>query len=270
MIHDLNRNIEWFKDYFEKFAGGEKPEDRANLAIKKEHSLRVLANAVKISAALELEDDLAAIVHLAALFHDVGRFTQYKRFRTFNDRRSANHASLSVEVLKKTDALSELTGEDRRMVLGAIALHNRKFIPNALPPRLNLITRIVRDADKLDIFPVLIAHFSPDFPANGVVTLDLKPHPSAYAEKIFAKVRSRETGKYEDMVWINDLKLLLCSWVYDLNFPVSRAIVLREGYLDSIFESLPSEPKFITLKQQLVRDLSNGLDTSRELAGNQE
>jgi hypothetical protein len=270
MIYDLNRHIEWFEDYSEGFARGENPEDRTNLAIKKEHSFRVLANAVKISTDLRLDDVLAELAHLAALFHDAGRFPQYKRFGTFNDRNSANHAALSVEVLKKTDALNELTPEHRRMVLGAISLHNRKVIPTAIPPRLDIIARIVRDADKLDIFPVLIAHFSPAFPANGVVTLGLRPHPSAYTESIFAKVRSGATGQYEEMVWINDLKLLLCSWVYDLNFAVSRSIVLHEGYLDSIFGSLPSEPKFIALKQQLVRDLSSGLKASHEYAGNTE
>ena len=264
MIYDLNQDIEWFESYSEGFSRDRDPEDRTNLAIKKEHSLRVLDNAIKIGASLELDGGLARLTHLAALFHDVGRFPQYERFRTFNDRNSANHAALSVEVLKKTDALSKLTPEHRRMVLGAVFLHNRQFIPSALPPQLDIITRIVRDADKLDIFPVLIAHFSPDFPANGVVTLDLRPHPTAYTESILCKVESGETGKYEEMIWINDLKLLLCSWVYDLNFPVSRRIVLQAGYLDAIFGSLPPDPKIIALRHQLTRELSVGVEASRK------
>jgi|WetSurMetagenome_2_1015567.scaffolds.fasta_scaffold01871_8 hypothetical protein len=264
MIYDLDQHIEWFENYSEGFFRGGNPEDRTNLAIKKEHSLRVLDNARRISASLELDGGLARLTHLAALFHDVGRFPQYERFRTFNDRNSANHAALSVAVLKKTDALSKLTPEHRRMVLGAILLHNRQFLPSALPPQLDVITRIVRDADKLDIFPVLIAHFSPDFPANGVVTLDLRTHPTAYTESIFGEVQAGKTGKYEEMIWINDLKLLLCSWVYDLNFPVSRKIVLQAGYLDAIFGSLPPDPKFIALRQQLSQVLSVGTGASRE------
>jgi len=270
MIYDLNQHIEWFENYSEGFSGGGNLEDQTNLAIKKEHSLRVLDNAMKISASLELDGVLAQIAHLAALFHDVGRFPQYERFRTFNDRNSANHAALSVEVLRKTDALSKLTQEHRRIVLGAIFLHNRQFIPTALPPKLGVITRIVRDADKLDIFPVLIAHFSPNFPANGVVTLDLRPHPTAYTESIFRKVRSGEAGKYEEMIWINDLKLLLCSWVYDLNFEVSRKIVLQAGYLDSVFGSLPPDPKFIALRQQLTQELSGDAGASRKGAAADE
>jgi putative nucleotidyltransferase with HDIG domain len=254
MAFDLNEYIKWFENYSEGFAQGTL-EDRQNIAIKREHSLRVLDHAKKIAASLNLDNDLAQLTHLAALYHDVGRFIQYKRFRTFNDSNSANHAALSVEVIRSTDALARLTPEHRRLVLGAIFLHNRQFISRGLSPKLDLMTRIVRDADKLDIIPVLIAHFSPDSPVNGVVTLDLRPHPTAYSESIFLKVQSGKIGKYEEMVWINDLKLLLCSWIYDLNFSVSHKTIIGEGYLDRIFGSLPDSPEFLALKEQLTGDL---------------
>jgi len=106
----------------------------------------------------------------------------------------------------------------------------------------------------------LISHFAPNSPVNGVVTLDLKAHPTEYTEEIFLRVRSGRIGKYEEMVWINDLKLLLCSWVYDLNFPVSRQIVLQAGYLDTIFRSLPSGPDFIALREQLKEELTKDTD----------
>lgn len=259
MTYDLKQHLKWFDTYSQGFAQGTS-EDLKNISIKRDHSLRVLHNAVEISASLKLDGVLAQLTHLAALFHDVGRFPQYERFRTFNDRNSANHAALSVDVLRETDALDKLAAEHRRLVLGAIFLHNRQSIPAGLPPKLGVMTRIVRDADKLDIFRVLISHFSPNSPANGVVTLDLKPHPTAYTEKIFQSVRSGKIGKYEEMVWINDLKLLLCSWVYDLNFPISRQMVLEAGYVDTVFGSLPNAPEFIALREQLKEELTGEKD----------
>jgi putative nucleotidyltransferase with HDIG domain len=255
MKYDLNQHIKWFENYAEGFAQGSSG-DRENIAIKKEHSLRVLDNAVEISHSLKLDNELAQLSHLAALFHDVGRFPQYARFRTFNDRNSVNHAVLSIEVLRKTDALIALTAAHRRLALGAIFLHNRQLIPVGLSSKLDIITRIVRDADKLDIFPVLIGHFLPNSPVNGVVTLNLQPHPTAYTEEIFQSVQSRKPCKYEEMVWINDLKLLVCSWVYDLNFAISREIVLQAGYLDMLFGSLPKSPELIALKKQLEEELA--------------
>ena len=102
-------------------------------------------------------------------------------------------------------------------------------------------------------------------PVNEAVTLDLKPHPTAYTESIFGKVRSKEIGKYEEMVWVNDLNLLHCSWVYDLKFTVSRKIIFGKGYIDRISGSLPESPGFVALKKQLTRDLMVGTEASTQL-----
>lgn len=232
-------------------------EDQKNIAIKIDHSLRVLDNAGRIAESIGLEPQLAMLSRLAALFHDVGRFPQYARFRTFNDRISANHARLSVDVLRESSILFDLAPERRRLVLGAIFLHNRRNIPPGLAPNLDLMARIIRDADKLDIFPVLLSHLEPGSPQNGVVTLHLKPHPIAYTRTILDDLRSKKMGKYDEMVWLNDLKLLLCSWVYDLNFPLSRRMLLELGYIERLFDLLPQSPEIFALRRQLKEDLTD-------------
>lgn len=138
MAHDLKQYVEWFNKYSQSFTRGT-PQDLNNISIKRAHSLRVLQNAIQISAPLEMGAELAQLTHLAALFHDVGRFLQYERFQTFDDRNSANHAALSVAVLREKDALALLTPEHRRLVLGAVFLHNRQFISQGLPWKLALI-----------------------------------------------------------------------------------------------------------------------------------
>ncbi len=252
----MDRYIDWFQNFARKFML-EKPEDGKNLRIKIDHSLRVLDNARKITGSINLDHHLALLSHLAALFHDVGRFPQYSKFHTFNDRTSTNHARLSVDVLRQVDILSELNSGDRRLVLGAIFLHNRRSVPSGLTSRLDLMAKIIRDADKLDIFPVLLAHLQPGATRNGAVTLDLKPHPTEYTAKILHDVQSGKMGKYEEMVWINDLKLLLCSWVYDLSFQVSREIVMDLGYIERVFDLLPREPEFCTLREKLRTELAD-------------
>ena len=67
-----------------------------------------------------------------------------------------------------------------------MALHNRRFLPRGLPAELRYLTQIVRDADKLDIFAVMLAHFNPGAPHNKVVNLELKPHPDKYTPGILA------------------------------------------------------------------------------------
>ena len=49
----------------------------------------------------------------------------------------------------------------------------------------------------------------------------------------------REMVNYQDLAWVNDFKLLLCSWIYDLNYGVSRGVVRERGYLEEMLGYLP-------------------------------
>jgi len=246
---------EWFNRFTAGFLQGS-DFDVGNVQIKIDHSRRVLGLAQRLTQGLELPPDLTALAHLAALFHDVGRFPQYARYQTFHDQKSVNHAVQGVLTLKAHRVLAGLPQPARKLVLVAVALHNRRALPPHLEPVARLLTGIVRDADKLDIFAVMLAHFHPQAPPNKVVNLGLKMHPRNYTPAILRAVQRRQLVNYQDMVWINDFKLLLCSWLYDLNFPQSRQIVRERGYVDQLSGYLPPDEAFRQLRQQLAQDLA--------------
>jgi hypothetical protein len=202
-----------------------------------------------------LDESLTFCVHLGALFHDVGRFPQYARYGTFNDRISVDHGRMSVNVLRESGVLDSLPDRDRRVVLASVFLHNKPSLPEHLHFRLKCVVRILRDADKLDIFKVILPHLSPDAPENDVITLAVKPHPTAYTPKILERLRQRKPVRYEDMAWMNDLKLMLCGWIYDFNFDVARQLVGERRYLERLFETLPRTPEFVELAGRLEEDL---------------
>lgn len=257
MPDKLQKQVTWFKHYTGSFSQV-KLEDQKCIDLKIHHSFRVLGHAIRIAESLGLDSVPANLTHLAALFHDLGRFPQYARFRTFHDWDSTNHAKLSIDVLRESDVLSDLLPEERRLVLAAIFLHNRPSIPELLSLQLNIMTRILRDADKLDIIAVMISHFSSAHSTNDAITLNLEPHPTAYTEKILLDIQSGSLSKYEDMVWVNDLKLFYCGWVNDLNFPISRKIFLEKNYLTKLFGLLPHSPELLALEGQLKRKLDDG------------
>jgi hypothetical protein len=257
--YDFQTYEQWFRDFTGEFLQGSE-FDVANVQLKIDHTRRVLELVRRISREAEPAAELRELARLAALFHDVGRFPQYARYRTFHDRMSVNHASQGVLTLKRHQVLAALPAGARRLVLGAVALHNRRFLPRGLPGELQGLTQIVRDADKLDIFAVMLTHFKPGARHNKVVNLELKPHPDRYTPGILAQVRGRQMVNYDEMTWVNDFKLLLCSWVYDLNYRVSRAVVRERGYLEELLEYLPRGPEFIKLGRQLQEDLANGGD----------
>jgi len=249
----LTPYLNWFADFTAPYLD----TGDSRVVLKRDHTLRVFDNALRITPNLALEPHLEFLTHLAALFHDVGRFPQYARFRSFDDRVAGNHGYAGVRLLRQSPVLAGLTGAARRTVLAAVGLHNRRDLPPKLPPEVDVAVRVVRDADKLDIFQVMLAHFAPGAPHDSVINLGLTPHTDRYTPAILARVQARRLADYSRMVWVNDFKLLLCSWIYDLNFPSSRRLLRQRGHLDRLLSYLPQTPEFTALGRQLQYDLIN-------------
>ncbi|HAY21569.1 MAG TPA: HD family phosphohydrolase [Desulfobacterales bacterium] len=257
--YDFRTYERWFLDFTQGYLQGS-DFDTANIRIKINHTLRVLGFARQITKNLDLTPVLQEMAHLAALFHDIGRFPQYARYKTYNDKVSVNHATEGVRTMKQHGVLAGFPPQSQHLILGAIALHNRRFLPNQLPVKVRLLTQIVRDADKLDIFAVMLAHFDPRIPYNKVVNLELKPDPDNYTPAILEKVQARQSVNYQHLTWVNDFKLMLCSWLYDLNYPVSQGLAREKGYLDKLLDYLPKTPEFEHLGRQLRQTLQDALD----------
>lgn len=227
------------------------PEEDRNLDIKREHSFRVLDNASSIVDALDLAPRYAELCRLAALYHDLGRFPQYRRYKTFLDAASKSHGVLGAIAIRQRGLFPELDETERTMVKAAVLLHNRRFVPLNIPDEIRCMTRIVRDADKLDIMRVMLEHFTVKSGQNSVVTLHVKEHPTAYTPVVYAGVMAKKRGDYRQLVWVNDFKLLLCGWVYDLNFPISRIIFRERDYLGRIVSTLPDNEEIRALARQI-------------------
>lgn len=234
-------------------------EDLYNIDVKIEHTFQVLDEAQVLTEDLEragtLDPDLAFQARAAALLHDIGRFPQYARWKTFRDAQSANHARLGAGVLARERLLAHLPPASRRTILGAVFLHNVRFVPQGLPPALDFCTRVVRDCDKLDIFRVMLAHFEPGTPHNPVVVMGARPDTEGYAQTLVDQIRARRIGGYEHMVNVNDFKLVLVSWVYDLNFAHSRRTLAGRGQVRRLFELLPQDGVMGGLREQVLADL---------------
>ncbi|MFH1009094.1 MAG: HD domain-containing protein [Candidatus Latescibacterota bacterium] len=254
MTYDLDRYLRRFEDFTRGFMRGREDDD-AGIHLKIYHSLRVLDESRAITRSLSLSPLESELSQLVALFHDIGRFPQYARYKTFNDRISTNHARLGVDTILETGILFDLNAEDRRLILGAIYLHNRFALPQNLSRGLDLQAKIIRDSDKLDIARILLTHFESDAHSNNLVTLGLKTDPFAWSPDIVADIRSQKQVRYEGMVWVNDFKLLVSSWTYDLNFAASRQAALQRGYIDRLFAQLPPNAELQSLKAQLQDDM---------------
>ncbi|MFA6810903.1 MAG: HD domain-containing protein [Desulfoplanes sp.] len=247
----------WFKDYAGRFRQ-EKIFDQENIDLKVDHSLRVLDEARGITGHESFSDHETWLTHMAALLHDVGRFVQYDTYKTYSDPQSVDHGDLGREVLEKEGVLGDLPKIDQHVILEAVRLHNKKDLPEDITEPLGRVTRAVRDADKLDIVPVVLSRVGPGCPDNPVLRLGLGRDPEKYTQDVFDQVQGLHMVEYQSMRWVNDFKLLLASWSYALNYSWSRKQVLDRNYLDRLFALLPDTPAFGGLYDTLVAHLCIG------------
>ena len=236
----FGRYLDWFSGFVDVYAA--RLAGDPNIAVKREHSRRVFDEARAILAAEPAPATETFATLLAALFHDVGRFPQYERYRTFRDADSTDHARLSHLTLQREKVLAGLDPAVRRLALGAVVLHNRRSLPPGLAPALARAAGVVRDADKLDIMRVMLAQLAPDAPANAVVTLHLADEPGAYTPALLEGLLAGRLGDYGRMVYVNDFKLLLLSWVHDLSTAAARRAFAERGFVERLFSLLPRTP----------------------------
>jgi hypothetical protein len=75
--HDLEQLKTWFAGYCRSFYTGNETDDR-NIALKEEHTGRVRANIMLLGEAAGLDCSGLLLAEAIALFHDLGRFPQYR------------------------------------------------------------------------------------------------------------------------------------------------------------------------------------------------
>ncbi|RQD73759.1 HD domain-containing protein [Desulfonatronospira sp. MSAO_Bac3] len=242
--------LNYFQDYVQAFMDAA-PAGDLNFELKKEHSLRVMEQARELASYHGFDPQSCFLTSLAGLFHDLGRFEQYWLYRTFNDKISVNHGLLSTKILHREKVLRKLSAPDKRCVLLSVLYHNRKSLPRTLAPGNMAVAGAVRDADKLDIYPVIIHHISRHTKDSNTITLELED-ANEVSPEILEQVRSGRLADYHRMRYKNDFLLLMSSWIYDLNYAYSCRRVLQKGYLDTIFAMLPQNSLMHSLRDSLL------------------
>lgn len=241
-------HVKRFEAYARSYFSGDQSDDR-HLRLKMDHTAEVLAYAREIAAR---EKDFSTVgfgfearraLALAALFHDIGRFEQFRRHRTFSDSLSFNHGRFGASILRREAFLESESPEIRRLVIMAVALHNRRTVPGGLSGKSRAVLEALRDADKLDIFRVMAGHLESPSQDDGVVLLHLADEPGSFSPEVLKALKEGRTANYEDMRFYNDFRILLCTWPGELRYAVSREIAGRQGYLDRIIAGLYNVPE---------------------------
>jgi putative nucleotidyltransferase with HDIG domain len=240
----------WFNNYCDSFKELTESQ-RLNFKIKKEHSLRVADIALHLSEKLEWADEEMQIAFLVGLLHDIGRFSQLVEFDTFIDEKSVNHAENGVKILKEENLFEVLNIGNKELVFAAILNHNKFKIQDGLTGQELLHARLIRDADKMDIFRVLTEYYSK---RSGAVTHTLSwelPKGTSVAPAVAKEVLAGKMVSKKNIASEMDIKIMQLSWVYDLNFRPTFEYLVKNRYLESVYNSLPKNDLVIEIYRKI-------------------
>lgn len=248
MKETLKAGHQWMEAYMKSFYCEDK-DIMFGIQMKEKHTGYVTTNARQLALHLQLSPHDVELAELIGLLHDVGRFRQWQLYKTFVDAKSEDHADLGVKVIQELPFYDLLGQEEKDLVLFAIKNHNKKEIAPAPDKRHLLFAKIIRDADKLDIFRVLAPYLTanPDGEGQSVAIRKFMKGPNGdatgemgvFAPGFLEKFVRGEQVDYTMIRTNEDRKLVRLMWVYDVNYAWTLQQIRDKGYIEAIIANLP-------------------------------
>lgn len=227
MSIDILKAKQIFKEYVKNY----NPEDE-RIKLKITHIERVSQIARKLAEKLNLSQEDIDLAELIGLLHDIGRFEQARRFNTFVDKDSINHGEYGVKILFNDGLIRHFVEDDKydEIIKLAILNHNKAGIEKGLTERENLHAKIIRDADKTDIFYVLTvgnkeAIWEKEDLSNDIIT-----------DEIYREFIEDKTINYKNRVTSADILVSHFAYVYDFNFKETLQVIKENNYLDKLYK----------------------------------
>lgn len=215
--------------------------------LKIEHTFLVAELAERYAKAQGMCISDVNLAWFLGLLHDVGRFEQVRRFGTYVDSLSVDHAELSGDILFRDGLIEafpkEGLPEDWRSISEtAIRLHNKLNLPDTLDERTLLFSEILRDADKTDIFRVVASIPFVDRLGNSRTnyneTGEASPEVMECVLEHRCVPRNLRRSPFDGLI-------LDCCMAFELVFEISRRTVSEQGYLWALFAETDDQGKQI-------------------------
>ena len=227
MIEELTRTYDAYVDTYRE-QDGSLPY---LMRLKRIHTGFVVKNAELIADGERFDPVTREAVVVAALLHDTGRYEQLRRYNTFRDSDSVDHAVFSHDIVKERGWLDGYA--HAKPVLDAVLFHNRRDIPEGLDPLTEACSRTVRDADKLDIFRVLEDQVATTDWRSGSrafwsLRIDLPP-----SKTVVDCIADGRPVDYQEIKSLADFVLIQVGWIASgLEYATTRRLCRERGHLE--------------------------------------
>ena len=241
---DLKKAEKEFIKYTEKYDLKE-----PNIERKQKHSIRVMKISSQIARKLKLPQEKIDIASLIGLLHDIAKFEQYTKYHTFRDKDSIDHGDLGVEILNKDIRKYIETDKYDEIIKLAVKNHNKYKIQEGLTQEQELFVKIIRDADKIDIFYESAEIFW-NQKENVVEESNITP-------KVLEKFENQIQVKREDKKTPIDDVISVMAFIFDINFKESFEILKKENYINKTLNRYKMNDSKTQNELENIRKIAN-------------
>ena len=262
VVESINKPVINRKNVINTFAEYVRNYDPSDgkIKLKIDHTYRVAGLCQSIAKSLNLSEADVDIAWLLGMLHDIGRFEQIRRFGTFSDADSVDHAEFGADLLFKEGLIRkfaegyyekcELAGagneegrwsdsEQAGFLELAIRQHNKYRVKEGLTERQLMFCNILRDADKVDIFKVnaevpmeIIYDVTTEELKNGVITKEVLE--SFYRKETVLKSLRKSAVDHI----VGHISLL-----FELVYPESYRQAKEQGYVYKLLDFKSDVPE---------------------------
>lgn len=227
------------------------------------HTLEVAKVMEKLTEKMNLSAEMRELAYICAIFHDIGRFEQVKQYGTFLDHLSVDHADFGCKVLEEAQILKELPEKHQKMILTAIQNHNKYAIEEGLDEDTLLLAKLIRDADKSDIFRVFACEDMVDTMGETIEQVEQETITDSVYDCIFehkcVEKTIRRTGLDK---WVGFL-----AFFFDMNFSESMELLQDSRYYRKQFdEARFKDPETRIRVQEILEEVENYISMRRQKA----
>lgn len=197
------------------------------------HTMKVASYAERIAESIALTKEEKAYAWLLGLLHDFGRFEQVKRYGTFSDIQSVDHAELGADILFKEGKIelfieAGLDREDLKLTETAIRQHNKLKLPDDIDDRTRTFCDLLRDADKIDIFR-MVDEIPLDKRAG--TSRDSLMDKEEASEEVMEYVKNHSCIPRDIIESGFELHISHICMAFEIVYEESRRMILEQGYL---------------------------------------
>lgn len=270
---DRTHVMEQFASYTDRYDSTDE-----KIKLKIDHTYRVAQICERIAISEGMSEADVELAWLLGMLHDIGRFEQLRRFGTFNDAESIDHAKLGADILfgseeKSQNASEKLEGESAagtgqirnyvkesvwdELIETAIRVHSAYRIPQGLSEHTAKLCHVLRDADKIDILRVNVEVPLEEIYNTTTEALETSEVTPAVMDSFYEHHATLKSIKRTPV----DHVVGHISLVYELVYRESYRIVREQGYLNKLMHFKSKNPRtaedFAKLRAEMQRYLES-------------